>query len=173
LRKIETMNADAHLNLDALKHQALKEAMGCFATGISVVTTQYEGGDYGMTCNSFNTVSLDPALVLWSVQRTTASHEAFVKGGGYTVSILGADQEDIAHRFSRGTSAERFAGLPVDRLPTGRLVIEGAVAWFDCALEKAIEAGDHDVLIGRVLDFASTAREPLGYLRGKFMRLGS
>jgi flavin reductase (DIM6/NTAB) family NADH-FMN oxidoreductase RutF len=167
------MNADAHLNLDALKHKALKEAMGCFATGIAVVTTQFEGGDYGMTCNSFNTVSLEPPLVLWSVQRTAASHEAFMNGGGYAVSILGADQEDIAHRFTRGTPAERFAGLPVRRLPTGRLVIEDAVAWFDCSLEKAVEAGDHDVLIGRVLEFASTSKDPLGYLRGEFKNLHS
>lgn len=173
MRKIDTMNADAHLNFDALKHQALKKAMGCFATGIAVVTTRFEGGDYGMTCNSFNTVSLDPALVLWSVQRTAASHEAFMKGGGYAVSILAADQEDIAHRFTRGTPAERFAGLPVTRQPTGRLVVEGAVAWFDCALETAVEAGDHDVLIGRVRDFASGTDDPLGYLRGEFMRLGS
>lgn len=173
MRKIDTMNADAHLNLGALKQQALKEAMGCFATGIAVVTTHFEGGDYGMTCNSFNTVSLDPALVLWSVQRTASSHEAFMKGGGYTVSILGAGQEDIAHRFTRGTPAERFAGLPATRLATGRLVIDHAVAWFDCALENAVEAGDHDVLIGRVLEFASTDGDLLGYLRGEFMRLGS
>ena len=165
------MNADAHLNLNALNQKALKEAMGCFATGVTVVTTQFDGGDYGMTCNSFNTVSLDPPLVLWSVRRASASHDAFVRGGGYTVSVLGADQEDIAHRFTRGTPAERFAGLPVMRLPTGRLVIEGAVAWFDCSLDKAIEAGDHDVLIGRVLEFASTSKDPLGYLRGEFRNL--
>lgn len=165
------MNADAHLNLDALKHQALKEAMGCFATGIAVVTTRYDGGDYGMTCNSFNTVSLEPPLVLWSVRRASASHDAFIRGAGYTVSILGADQEDIAHRFTRGTPEEQFADLPATRLPTGRLVIDGAVAWFDCALEKAIEAGDHDVLIGRVLEFASTSKDPLGYLRGEFKNL--
>lgn len=173
MRKIDTMNADAHLNLDALKHQALKEAMGCFATGITVVTTHFEDGDYGMTCNSFNTVSLEPPLVLWSVRRAASSHEAFLRGDGYTVSILAADQEDVAHRFTRGTPAERFAGLPVERLPSGRLVIEGAVAWFDCVLENAVEAGDHDILIGRVLAFASTEGDPLGYLRGEFKSLRS
>ncbi|MFZ2102563.1 MAG: flavin reductase family protein [Oricola sp.] len=167
------MNADAHLNLEELKFKALKVAMGCFATGIAVVTTRYRGVDYGMTCNSFNTVSLDPALVLWSVHRTSSSHEAFLQGGGYTVSILGADQEEIARRFTRGTAAERFAGLPSERLPTDRLLIGGAVAWFDCALETAVEAGDHDVLIGRVLDFASTPRPPLGYLHGRFVPFGS
>lgn len=167
------MNADAHLNLEVLNHAALKEAMGCFATGITVVTTHYKGADVGMTCNSFNTVSLDPALVLWSVQKTTASHEAFTNSRGYTVSILGADQEAIAHRFARGTSAERFAGLPVTRLPTSRTVIDGAVAWFDCVLENVVEAGDHDVLIGRVLEFASGPGAPLGYVHGRFIGLSS
>ena len=172
MRKLDTMNADAHLNLEEAKYKALKETMGCFATGIAVVTTHFGDGDYGMTCNSFNTVSLEPPLVLWSVHRTAGSYKAFTSSAGYTVSILGADQENIAHRFTRGTPAERFADLPVERLPSGRLVIGGAVAWLDCALENVVEAGDHDILIGRVLEFASTARPPLGYLRGRFLGLG-
>lgn len=169
MRKNDSMNADAHLSLEALNHSDLKKAMACFATGIAIVTTRYRDADFGMTCNSFNTVSLEPAMVLWSVQKTSSSHEAFVRSDGYTVSILGADQEDIAHRFARGAPAERFDGLPVKRLANGRTVIEGSVAWFDCALETAVGAGDHDVLIGRVLDFASNDGHPLGYVHGKFI----
>lgn len=165
------MNADAHLNLEALNHSDLKRAMGCFVTGITVVTTRYRGVDLGMTCNSFNTVSLDPAMVLWSVQKTAGSHEAFTRSDGYTVSVLAAGQQSIAERFVRGTPAERFAGLPVTRLASGRTVIDEAVAWFDCALETVVPAGDHDVLIGRVLDFASNDGPPLGYLRGEFRQL--
>lgn len=169
MTKANTMNADAHLNLEALNHADLKRAMGCFMTGMTVVTTHYQDVDFGMTCNSFNTVSLDPALVLWSVQKTAGSHEAFTQSGGYAVSILGVGQESLAKRFARGTQAERFAGLPVTRLSSGRNVIEGSVAWFDCALENVVPAGDHDILVGRVLDFASTDRDPVGYLRGQFV----
>lgn len=162
------MNADAHLNLETLNQTALKRAMGCFVTGIAVVTTRHEGVDFGMTCNSFNTVSLDPPLVLWSVQQTASSYEAFTRAGGYGVSILGADQEGLVQRFTHGPQEERFAGLPLTRLNSGRVVLDGAVAWFDCALEKSVSAGDHDVLIGRVLDFASRDGSPLGYGRGEF-----
>ncbi|QKV18351.1 flavin reductase family protein [Oricola thermophila] len=167
------MNADARLEIGEMDHADLKRAMGCFATGIAVVTTRHGGADLGMTCNSFNTVSLEPPLVLWSVRRAAASHDAFVHGGGYTVSILGADQEDIANRFTRGSQEERFADLPVERLPTGRLVIGGAAAWLDCSLENVVEAGDHDILIGRVLEFDSTLKDTLGYLRGRFTKLRS
>lgn len=167
----DKLNADAHLDRKALDQTALKQAMGSFATGLTVVTTRFRGVDFGMTCNSFNTVSLDPALVLWSVSKASASHEAFTQADGYTVSILEAGQKAVAERFARGTSAERFAAVPHSRLRSGRALIDGAVAWFDCGLDNVVAAGDHDILIGRVLDFASNDRIPLGYLRGKFTPL--
>ena len=173
MRKDNSMNADAHINLEALNHAALKKAMGCFVTGVTVVTTQYEGVDHAMTCNSFNTVSLDPAMVLWSVRKESHSHRAFTQGAGYTVNILSEAQRDLATQFARGTLEERFANVPVTRLSTNRLVLDGAVAWFDCEIEKVVEAGDHDVLIGRVLGFSSNGKAPLGYVRGRFTGLGN
>ena len=71
----------------------IKDAMSCFTTGVTVVTAHTQGLDWGMTCNSFNTVSLDPAMVLWSVRKTSASYEAFVNAGGYMVNVLGAQQK--------------------------------------------------------------------------------
>lgn len=165
------MNAEANLNLEALNHAALKDAMGCFATGVTIVTTRHEGVDHAMTCNSFNTVSLDPAMVLWSVRRASHSHTAFTEGDGYTVSVLAERQSALATKFARGTLAERFAGVPVSRLSSQRLILDGAVAWFDCALETVVEAGDHDVLIGRILAFSSNGKAPLGYVRGRFTSL--
>lgn len=169
LRETEVMNADAHMDREALTLAELKHAMGSFATGIAIVTTRFEGVDYGMTCNSFNTVSLQPALVLWSIQRSTRSYPAFLNGGGYTVSVLSDSQRNLVKQFTLPSYEERFAGVPVTRLPSGRLMIDGAAAWFDCSLENAVEAGDHDVLIGRVGEFASDqARTPIGYVRGRF-----
>ena len=133
--------------------QSLKDAMTCFATGVTVITTHYNGQDWGMTCNSFNTVSLDPAMVLWSIRKTSNSHHAFLVGGGYTVSVLASDQLDLAMRFTRGTHAERFDGLELTRLASQRARIAGALAWFDCSLDTVVSAGDHDVLIGTVLNF--------------------
>ncbi|MEO1701757.1 MAG: flavin reductase family protein [Pseudomonadota bacterium] len=163
------MNADAHLNIGVLNEAELKRTMGCFATGVTVVTANHEGVDIGMTCNSFNTVSLDPALVLWSIRKESGSHPAFTQSAGYTVNILAADQRETAMQFTRGSHAERFAGVPADRLMTGRLMLADAVAWFDCQLEQIVSAGDHDILIGRVLAFASTPRDPLVYVKGGFV----
>ena len=82
--------------------QELRDAFGCFATGVTVVTTRYKDEDIGMTCTSFNSVSLDPAMVLWNIQKDAASLEAFHKSGGYTISVLGANQGDLAMRFTQG-----------------------------------------------------------------------
>ena len=162
------MNAHAHLNAEAIHTAELKRAMGGFATGVTVVATRHDGVDHGMTCNSFNTVSLDPALVLWSIRKESHSRDAFLAGGGYSVSILGARQRDLAMRFATGEPVGRFDGVAVDRLASGRLRLSDTVAWFDCTLEQVIEAGDHHVLIGRVLSFASSDAPPLLYVHGRF-----
>lgn len=166
------MNADANINLDALNANQLKKAMGCFATGVTVVTTHFEGQDYGMTCNSFNTVSLDPAMVLWSIRKASSSHNAFAKAKGYTVNILAAEQADAAMRFTKGAHADRFAEVEVRRLESGRLILPEASAWFDCDINQIVSAGDHDILIGRVRAFASGEKMPLTYIGGKFVTLG-
>ena len=149
----------------------LRDAMSHFATGVTVVTTHFEGQDYGMTCNSFSTVSLEPALVLWSIRKESHSHVAFTDrnvGGGYTVSVLASHQQAAAMQFTQGTQAERFQNVAVERCHSHRPRISGAVAWFDCQLDQVLTAGDHDILIGRVLDFGSHDGESLVYSQRHF-----
>ena len=146
----------------------LKEAMASFATGVTVVTARYQGEDVGMTCNSFNTVSLEPALVLWSIRKASASHTAFLQGGGFVINVLAHHQKDVALRFTRGKHEERFDGLRAARTNTGRLRVADAVAWFDCELQQIVPAGDHDILIGRVLSFDRSDAEGLVYSRRTF-----
>ena len=134
----------------------LRTAFGCFATGVTVVTARYEDEDIGMTVSSFNSVSLDPAMALWNIQKDAHSLEAFHKAGGYTVSVLSAEQGDIAMRFTQGEYAERFSGLDSQRAPSGRVIIPGCMAWFDCDLQQVIEAGDHDILLANIKDFDCT-----------------
>jgi len=131
----------------------LRAAFSCFATGVTVVTTRYKDEDIGMTVSSFNSVSLDPAMALWNIQKDAHSLEAYHKSGGYTVSVLGADQGDLAMHFTRGEYAERFAGIDQQRAPSGRVIIPGCIAWFDCELHQIIEAGDHDILLANIRDF--------------------
>jgi 3-hydroxy-9,10-secoandrosta-1,3,5(10)-triene-9,17-dione monooxygenase reductase component len=146
----------------------IKDAMSCFTTGVTVVTAHTKSLDWGMTCNSFNTVSLDPAMVLWSVRKTSASHEAFVNAGGYMVNVLGAQQKDIALNFAQGTQAERFADQHLVRGVNQHPRIEGVIAWFDCRIAQVVSAGDHDILIGEVLDFGVQAGHGLAYAQRNF-----
>lgn len=147
----------------------LRTAIGCFATGVTIVTARYKGQDYGMTVSSFNAVSLEPAMALWNIQKDAHSIEAFEKSEGYTVSVLNADQGDLAMHFTHGTQEERFAGLENSRAASGRVVIPDCVAWFDCDLAQVIEAGDHAILLSNITSFGSTVNNTgLIYERSKF-----
>lgn len=141
---------------DPTVQRLYKDALAGLTTGVTVVTTHDGTQDVGMTCNTFTSVSLEPALVLWCLRHDAASHRAFTQRGdgrGYTLNVLAAGQLALAQQFARGSQAERFAGVAVDRLASGRARLQGGVAWFDCALHDCVTAGDHDILIGRVLDF--------------------
>jgi flavin reductase (DIM6/NTAB) family NADH-FMN oxidoreductase RutF len=135
--------------------RSIKDAMSCFTTGVTVVTTHFEGQDWGMTCNSFNTVSLEPPMVLWSVNKKALSHRAFTQSSGYLVNILRVEQKDLAMRFATGTQAERFETEHLVRESSQRMRLEHSLAWFDCKLERVIDVGDHHVLIGLVERFGS------------------
>lgn len=156
--------------------QALKDGMACVSAGVVIVTAHHDGHDWGMTCSSFTTVSLEPSLVLWCLHRGSASHAAFTRpadqGGGYCVNVLAADQSELARRFARGTQAERFDAVEVERLSSGRARLAGAVAWFDCSLHEVLRAGDHEILIGRIGDFgapgAATQASSLVYAQRRF-----
>jgi flavin reductase (DIM6/NTAB) family NADH-FMN oxidoreductase RutF len=146
----------------------IKDAMSCFTTGVTVVTAHTKGLDWGMTCNSFNTVSLDPAMVLWSVRKSSLSHEAFVNAGGYMVNVLGAQQKEVALKFAQGTQAERFADQQMVRGVNHHPRLDGVIAWFDCRIAQVVSAGDHDILIGQVLDFGVQAGHGLAYAQRSF-----
>ncbi len=135
---------------------SIKDAMSCFTTGVTVVTTHFENQDWAMTCNSFNTVSMDPALVLWSVAKGAFSHRAFTSASGFLVNILSLEQRNLAMKFSTGSQADRFKGEPIERVSSHRAKLPLSLAWFDCEIQQIVSAGDHDVIIGQVLDFGSS-----------------
>jgi flavin reductase (DIM6/NTAB) family NADH-FMN oxidoreductase RutF len=146
----------------------LKDAMSCFTTGVTIVTTQFNGQDYGMTCNSFNTVSLDPPLVMWCIRKSSLSYEAYRSASGYVVSVLAASQQALAMKFTSGSQAERFDNVPTQTTTRAMKHIQGAAAWFDCTLEQTVDAGDHTILIGRVLSVGTEDVPCLAYSRRKF-----
>jgi flavin reductase (DIM6/NTAB) family NADH-FMN oxidoreductase RutF len=157
-----------------------RDALSCFATGVTIITTRYQDQDIGMTCSSFNTVSLDPALVLWSIQKTIKSRNAFIgtdmplTSQGYTVSVLNLSQKDLAYKFASGTQNERFSSTEIERAPSGRAIIKDCVAWFDCQRYQVINAGDHDILLGKVEFFNAKKLNPgLIFERSQFGSLQS
>ncbi len=148
-----------------------RKALGCFATGVTVVTARHGGEDWAMTCNSFSSVSLEPRLVLWSIRKQASSHAAFTTSGGFTVSVLAQAQQPLARQFATGSMDERFAGVPVRRLASDRLRLDGVVAWFDCDLHQLVDAGDHHILIGAVREYGWSDEPALGFHRSKFVQL--
>ncbi len=145
-----------------------RQALASFGTGVTVVTSRWQEQDWGMTCNSFTSVSLDPRLVLWSIRREASSLDAFTRSEGFTVNVLSQAQQPLARQFASGSSAQRFAGVPLERLASQRVRLPGAVAWFDCDLHQLVEAGDHHILIGRVVRFASEESPALSFWRSRF-----
>lgn len=147
----------------------LRDAFGCFMTGVTVVTTTDEtGAPLGFTANSFSSVSLDPPLLLVSISNRSANLAAYTSGKGFAVNVLSEGQKAISNVFAR-PSDDRFDTIDWQAGPHGAPVIAGGSAWFDCSLEQAIKAGDHTILIGRVEAFEASTAPGLGYCRGAYV----
>lgn len=125
-------------------------ALGMFATGVTIVTARTaEGMLVGITANSFNSVSLDPPLVLWSLSRAAASLPAFRAGSHYAINILAADQQELAKRFS-AKNVDRFAAVEFIDGVAGAPLLAGAAATFECFNRSRYEEGDHVIFVGEV-----------------------
>lgn len=151
--------------------RAFRTALGRFPTGIAVVTTRgVDAAPVGITVNSFNSVSLDPPLVLWSLQRDSTSLDDFRQSGRYAVNILSSDQAALSQRFASQV-ANKFDGVDWAWNDTGMPLIGGAIASFDCRIEAFVDGGDHLILLGAVTAFAAHAGQPLIYCGGDYARL--
>jgi flavin reductase (DIM6/NTAB) family NADH-FMN oxidoreductase RutF len=130
--------------------QEFRAALGMFATGVTIVTARTADGQViGLTANSFNSVSLTPPLVLWSLSRAAASMVAFSSGSHYAINVLAADQKALAERFaSRG--ADRWRGVTFDAGAGGAPLLHGAAATFECFNRSRYEEGDHVIFVGEV-----------------------
>ena len=152
--------------------RALRRAFGSFATGVTITTTLGpDGQPVGFTANSFASVSLDPPLLMVCLAETASSWPAFRDAGFFAVNILSEAQRDASTRFAtRGV--DKFAAVDWRQGQTGAPLIDDTVAWFDCRTEQIVPAGDHAILLGRVVDFGCSDGAPLGYCRGAYVRFG-
>lgn len=151
--------------------RALRDAFGCFTTGVTVVTTLMGETRTGFTANSFTSVSLDPPLALISIGLNASCLPALESSGKWVVNVLHVDQEAVARQFTR-KDGDRFEGLETEIWHTGAPVLDGCMANFECETHHSFDAGDHRVFVGRILRVRHDAdHEPLVFLRGGYRRV--
>ncbi|MEY2777324.1 MAG: hypothetical protein RLY30_1422 [Pseudomonadota bacterium] len=145
-----------------------RRALGTFTTGVTIVTTRSESGEaIGVTANSFNSVSLTPPIVLWSLAKSAKSLSAFTETKHWNVHILSMEQQALSATFAR-PGADKFAGVSLDQGVTTAPLLPECAARFQCRTTSVVEAGDHIVLLGEVLAFDASDRPPLAYSKGRY-----
>lgn len=167
------------MNTELDTTQTLRDAKGCdprdlrgvlgqFATGVTVITTcTADGRNVGMTANSFSSLSLEPALVLWSLARTAPSLDDFCRASHFAINVLGADQHGLSRHFSRPAS-DKFAGVAHAPGTAGVPLLDDVVATLVCRNVKQYEGGDHLIFIGEIEHYRYSGAEPLVFHAGQY-----
>jgi flavin reductase (DIM6/NTAB) family NADH-FMN oxidoreductase RutF len=153
----------------AFESRDFRTALGHFATGVTIVTARSRAGEaLGLTANSFNSVSLDPPLVLFSLDRKTYSLRSFEEAGNFAINVLRDDQQEISRIFATALT-DKWQGLDYETWESGAPIFSHALAVFDCATHAVHDGGDHLIFIGKVLRFAHDPDgRPLLYFRGNY-----
>ncbi len=154
------------MSLDARR---FRNALGEFVTGVTLVTTRSTDGEpIAVTVNSFNSVSLDPPLVLFSLARSASRYDDFMITDGFVVNILAAEHEPLSNHFARPGNAVMEA-VHYQKGASGQPCLKGAAASFECRVDARHDGGDHVIMVGRVVDMAvREGAEPLVYYRGSY-----
>ena len=148
-------------------HQ-FRNALGQFATGVTVVTAaDGQGGFVGTTASSFNSVSVDPPLILWSIDKGARSLPAYVQAEYFVVNILAADQVALSNHFAR-QQEDKFSTVEFDLNAQAVPVLRGCSAWFYCKTRYLYEGGDHTIIVGEVMHFDSSGRDGLLFHQGRY-----
>jgi flavin reductase (DIM6/NTAB) family NADH-FMN oxidoreductase RutF len=156
------------MSLDSI---ALRNSLGNFATGVAVITVNCKNkGDLGLTVNSFSSVSLDPPLILWSINRNSDLFETFVGTETFTVNILNEAQQDISNQLSK-KEEHSLANYDWQRTKNGCLFVSDSLAHFDCDTFEQLDGGDHIIFVGKVTDFENRGGKPLLFAQGKYCQI--
>ena len=151
--------------------QELRRVMGHFATGVAVITTKDKHGvPNGLTANSFLSLSLDPPLVLISVDKSAQCYACFECENGFTVNFLGEDQEELSRRFAT-KGIDKFAGLQWHEGINGAAILDSVLGYVECKIRQCLDGGDHTIVVGEILDAHASGERPLLFFKGKYQRL--
>ena len=151
-------------------HHALKRAFSRYGTGVTIVSCRPEpdAAPLAITVNSFTSVSLDPPMVLWCIDKKSGVFDAYMQADNYAITVLRADQQDISARFARQDNHDFHRG-EYEVWETGAPVLKRRLAAFDCRVVDRIHAGDHVILIGHVVRFDFKAGQPLLYVGSRYL----
>ncbi len=148
--------------------QDIRKALSQFATGVTIVTARdAQGQKVGMTASSFNSVSMDPPLILWSVTKKALSAQAFKDAENFSVHILSADQRELSDQFAR-SGKDKFSGVEYSTDDNNVPLLSGALVRFDCTTWAVYEGGDHWIIVGRIKDLTMTDGEGLVFCNGYY-----
>jgi flavin reductase (DIM6/NTAB) family NADH-FMN oxidoreductase RutF len=163
--------------MSAEQQRALRSMMGRFATGVSVVAARHGPLLAGMTANAIATISIDPPLLMASVNRRTETHEAIVGSHAFAVSILSDGQQALAECFAQSITADkvrRFCDAPWHEAETGSPILDGAIAFFDCRVAARHDGGTHSMFVGEIVAGSyDTGMEPLIWFGSRYRRLAA
>ena len=153
--------------------RTFRSALGAFATGVTVIPTRGPKGELvGNTASSFNSVSLDPPLVLWSLSRTAYSFKSYLAADHFAVNVLREGQEEVSARFAKALG-DKWNGMEYETWETGCPVLPGALAIFECRTAYTYQGGDHVIFVGEVVNFDHDPDgKPLVFWRGGYHRAG-
>jgi flavin reductase (DIM6/NTAB) family NADH-FMN oxidoreductase RutF len=154
-----------------MDQQELRRVMGHFATGVTVITTRdKEGSPQGLTANAFMSLSLDPPLVLVSVDKGATCYTCFAPQNGFTVNFLNENQEEISRRFAT-KGVDKFADLKWREGANGAVILDGVMGFVECRIKQCYDGGDHTIVVGEILASGANGERPLLFFRGKYQRL--
>ncbi|MEK3937090.1 flavin reductase family protein [Sporosarcina sp. FSL W7-1349] len=151
-----------------MSEQLFKEVMGSYPSGVTVITTiDQKGNPIGLTANSFVSVSIEPLLVLWCIDKRANSYSAFGPADKFAVNILAADQAEACWTFASKTEADRFGKQDWSLSENGLPILTGSFASLECKKVQEVDAGDHYILIGEVIDIEKSELDPMLYFKRK------
>ncbi len=156
------------MTTEAFNAREFRDALSSFATGVTVVTCLGASGEpVGATASSFNSVSMDPPLILWSITKTAYSADAFINAKHFVVNVLGAEQTDMSNKFAR-SGTDKFADVAVEEGIGGVPILPGTITCFECEAWATYDGGDHEIIVGQVKAMRSTAGSGLVFYRGAY-----
>jgi flavin reductase (DIM6/NTAB) family NADH-FMN oxidoreductase RutF len=153
--------------------KTLRDCFGLFPTGVMIASTNFKDKFYGLTINSFSSVSLDPPLLLFSIDNQSSNLTAFKKSQYFSLNILSVKQINLAKEFAKPLNHHKWtqqkSAEPYFLGKFGNPVFENSLGFFECEQHKIIKAGDHHVIIGKIIDFSKlNLKPPLFYVKGEF-----